>query len=335
MIGSPINQGLIYFLLLFFSPIMETSAEDNPSSASSSNGSQSQTQAALAASHVQHHPHSTTVNNENQSLHMSGLGSKNASSIKGNHSTSMPGGNENNTQLSSFVSTRKSSSSSQGSVTNESKFDLGREFQITKDDVFTSTKLHESKLDDVKASVENDENMLANDMSSLMINDQSLHQSRIAQDKDISIAAEVHQNQSLLNHSSRPLNNHSFSQSYIDTFQKSLHESRIEEQIAVQNMSVHQQLDCSAVSQLQNQSVMNVSTRPMEQVTQEPPAAVDNSIINPWDEGLKQSLLTSTVPPLESYPGYAVISNNLPQIEPGMAVSLGRCQQKYVYCIFR
>ena len=308
---------------------METSAEDNPSSASSSNGSQSQTQAALAASHVQHHAHSTTVSNENQ---MSGLGSTSAASIKVNHSTSMPSGNENNTQLSSFVSTRKSSSSSQGSLTNGSKFDLESDFRITNDDLFTSTKLHESKLDSMKATVENDENMLANDLSSLMINDQSLHQSRIAQDKDVSIAAEVQQNQSLLNHSSRPLNNHSFSQSYIDTYQKSLHESRIEEQITAQNRSVQQLLDCSAVSQHHNQSVMNVSTRPMEQVTQEPPAAVDSSIINPWDKSLKEHLLASTVPPIESYPGYAVINNNLPQIEPGRAVNLGRCQQNKMHC---
>ncbi|XP_072030950.1 uncharacterized protein [Amphiura filiformis] len=273
------------------SPIMETSAEDNPSSASSSNGSQPP---SLAASQIQQHQQQSVTSD---SLHMSAM----KSAQKLNASNLANSDNKENiasqhkvdvSQLSNFVSVRKSSSSSQGSV-GESKYES--EFHIDNDDLFCSTKIHDSKVGDMQSHFQQNENGLANDMSSLMINNQSLHKSWVApqdQDTSISAAAIAHQNQSLLNHSSRPVDYHS--QSNLENHYKSMHESRIEEQL--QNLSIHQ--DSAAVtSQQQNQSVLNYSSaRPSEQQNQ---SVLNYSTARPSEQQNQSVLNYSTARPSE------------------------------------
>ncbi len=285
---------------------METSAEDNPSSASSSNGSQPP---SLAASQIQQQQSATV----STSLHTSAMMSTKKPDISIHSNSIIDKENATNAgHLSAFVSFRKSSSSSQGSGA-ESKYDLGSEFQMDNDDLFSSTSIHDSKLGN-QASRNND-NGLANDMSSLMINDQSLHKSMLEKDTSVSAASIVHQNQSLLNHSCVKASEYP-SQGDLENHYKSIHESRVEEQL--QDFSIHQDTTSTAAvaaQQEKNESVLNelsVSRPTTEQLC-----------IDPWNDELKQNLLVNLQPPLCAYPGYTVIENNLPEVGPDMAVGLG------------
>lgn len=351
---------IIFLFVFLYSPIMETSGEDQQSSASS-NGSRSQSQ---TTSHIQHQ---LTANNESQGLNVTSRKRNNSSSSSHSsdhsHDSHIPY-NIDGSQVSSFANRSTANNGTLGQI------DQNCKFQIACDNdqpaIHSTSIHHQSQLGMMSQSIGMASDGLVGDLSSLIIsehiNNHSIHQSRIEPGtsdqvfQDHQSAVQVEQNkslgnqsvlpdeqhhQSMLNYSARPVEqnqsvlNHSALP--VEQNQSMLNHSThpVEANQSMLNSSSrpveqnHSMLNHSTLPSDMNQSILNYSTYPVDQSmlnqSAMPGSPTESPLVaDPWDVNLKQEFLDNLTSPLSSYHGYEVIQTVLPDIEPGLAVSLGK-----------